>query len=158
MLFAFEGSTGDLFPFIFVAKMLRKWGLWVVFCCSSDMSHHLNKNDFWNYENEVVNSEVLKMIIANEKENGNVGTETMRVLTALVKGMIWNKGSHFNSIKLLITNLWSLYTALLMDHNNYEIMILAPQPLGLIEKDGIDIMSQKKITTMMKLTLNSNIS
>lgn len=84
---------------------------------------------------------MLKMIIANEKENGNVGTETMRVLTALVKGMLRNKGPHFNSIKLLITNLWSLYTTLLLDHNDYEIMILAPQPLGLIERDGVDIMS-----------------
>lgn len=35
-LIAFEGSTGDLFPYVHMAIVLREKGYNILFCCAAD--------------------------------------------------------------------------------------------------------------------------
>lgn len=54
--------------------------------------------------------------------------------------------------------MWSLYSALLIEHSDYEIMILAAQPLGIVDYEGLDLITQKQITPILKQVIHNSIN
>lgn len=58
-MIAFEGSTGDLFPYIYVADILWDYGNKIIFCCSTDHTLILDWNGYKNVETGYLNFEVI---------------------------------------------------------------------------------------------------
>lgn len=67
-------------------------------------------------------------------------------------------GTHFNNIKLLITNSWSIYSVLLIPSDQYELLVLSPQPLGVVSYEGKDLITKREVNQTLKSILNSTFA
>lgn len=84
-----------MFPYLYVAKLLRQKGHSIVFCCSIEHTSILQNNQFMNYETDVVNSEIIRHIINQEQESGNVNPEMLKTVKCLINSMIKHWGIKF---------------------------------------------------------------
>lgn len=51
--------------------------------------------------------------------------------------------------------MWSTYSALLFTHKEFKILVLAAQPMGIVEKNGVNILNGQTINGLMENTLNN---